>query len=115
MQFMKYGRAKIHGTSKRLHSIRHLTAFLSALGIILQEDKSQEWHRNIAIQMHNISQLYLVQALFICCNFISHFRHLRSHIYKTLQHQNIECLRKPEFLNTMEIPGKYRNHSMKEQ
>ncbi|KAH7978803.1 hypothetical protein HPB49_006781 [Dermacentor silvarum] len=31
--------------------------------------------------------------------------HLRSHIYKTLQHQNIECLRKPEFLNTMEIPG----------
>ncbi|XP_049516881.1 N-terminal EF-hand calcium-binding protein 1 isoform X1 [Dermacentor silvarum] len=42
-------------------------------------------------------------------------KHLRSHIYKTLQHQNIECLRKPEFLNTMEIPGKYRNHSMKEQ
>lgn len=32
-------------------------------------------------------------------------RHLRSLTYKTLQHQNIECLRKPEFLNTMEIPG----------
>ncbi|CAN8001780.1 unnamed protein product, partial [Ixodes pacificus] len=31
-------------------------------------------------------------------------KHLRSLTYKTLQHQNIECLRKPEFLNTMEIP-----------
>ncbi|XP_037284365.2 N-terminal EF-hand calcium-binding protein 1 isoform X1 [Rhipicephalus microplus] len=34
-------------------------------------------------------------------------KHLRSHTYKTLQHQNIECLRKPEFLNTMEIPGSW--------
>ncbi|KAK8787674.1 N-terminal EF-hand calcium-binding protein 1-like [Amblyomma americanum] len=34
-------------------------------------------------------------------------KHLRSNIYKTLQHQNIECLRKPEFLNTMEIPGSW--------
>lgn len=32
--------------------------------------------------------------------------HLRSPTYKALQHQNIESLRKPEFLNTMEIPGK---------
>ncbi|KAL1429069.1 hypothetical protein MTO96_016803 [Rhipicephalus appendiculatus] len=38
-------------------------------------------------------------------------KHLRSHIYKTLQHQNIECLRKPEFLNTMEIPGILRSRN----
>lgn len=55
--------------------------------------------------MHRISHLCFVLAVFIWN--ISHFRHLRSHTYKTLQHQNIECLRKPEFLNTMEIPGKY--------
>ncbi|XP_064466550.1 N-terminal EF-hand calcium-binding protein 1-like isoform X2 [Ornithodoros turicata] len=33
--------------------------------------------------------------------------HLRSPTYKALQHQNIETLRKPEFLNTMEIPGSW--------